>query len=418
MTDNISDPTNPSSPSQPRRPRRPNISRQDSPQGNKPDESKPEIVGNKSSQNPNSRRNNNQPNPTGWVKNKTGATKPRTDDRKNSQNNSNRAFPNGNRRQSINGTRKKPFDKRINGENNSEEIPVRLPSIPLKAVGGIKALAENGQFGRNWWARRWIKAMERLMDGRRLSRGQDYASQGQVLSMGEIKNGVAATVQGSRIKPYRVTIQVMPLKTEEWERALDVLASQAVFAAKLLAGEMPENIEEAFQSAKLSLFPERPGDLVTQCSCPDWANPCKHVAAAHYILGDRFDEDPFLLFRMRGRSQEQVLEGLRVHRGGTADEVVSSVAEESTTPLDSNLNSFWESGDELSGFSVQIKMPKVVLPILKRLGQPEIIRTFLLEDELGPAYESASQAAMILAYSDTTGPTGDTTPETDSEEEN
>jgi uncharacterized Zn finger protein len=417
MTDNISDPTNPSSPSQPRRPRRPNTPRQNIQPVSNQDASKTETAGNRPGQNPNTRRNNNQPNPAGWVKNKTGAAKPRTDDRKNQQTNSGRTAPNGNRRQPLNGNRRKPFDKRINNENHTEEVAVRPPSIPLKAVGGIKALAENGQFGRNWWARRWIKAMERLMDGRRLSRGQDYASQGQVLSMGEIKNGVAATVQGSRIKPYRVTIQVMPLKAEEWERALDVLASQAVFAAKLLAGEMPENIEEAFQSAKLSLFPERPGDLVTQCSCPDWANPCKHVAAAHYILGDRFDEDPFLLFRMRGRSQEQVLEGLRVHRGGTVDEVTSSVIEETTTSLESNLGVFWEPGEELSGFSVQIKMPKVVLPILKRLGQPEIIRTFLLEDELGPAYESASQAAMILAYSDTTGPTADVAGETETDEE-
>ncbi|HEX7556134.1 MAG TPA: SWIM zinc finger family protein, partial [Leptolinea sp.] len=212
--------------------------------------------------------------------------------------------------------------------------------------------------------------------------------------------------------------QVMPLKAEEWEKALDVLASQAVFAATLLAGEMPENIEEAFQSADLSLFPERPGDLVTQCSCPDWANPCKHVAAAHYILGNRFDEDPFLLFRMRGRSQEQVLEGLRLHRGGAIEDNLASTTEEVSTTLESQGEAFWEPGEQLSAFSVQIKLPKVGLPILRRLGQPEIIRTFLLEDELSAAYESASQAAMILAYSDTSGATNEVVSESENEEEN
>ncbi len=180
--------------------------------------------------------------------------------------------------------------------------------------------------------------------------------------MGEIKTAWLPR-QGSRVKPYRVTIQVMPLKAEEWEKALDVLASQAVYAAKLLAGEMPENIEEAFQSAKLNLFPERPGELVTQCSCPDWANPCKHVAAAHYILGDRFDEDPFLLFRMRGRSQEQVLEGLRLHRGGVVEETSITPVEEISTALESTPEIFWEPGEQLSAFSVQIKLPKVSLPI-------------------------------------------------------
>jgi hypothetical protein len=121
---------------------------------------------------------------------------------------------------------------------------------------------------------------------------------------------------------------------------------------------------------------------------------------------------------MRGRSQEQVLEGLRVHRGGPVEETSTNVAEETTSPLDPNLNTFWETGEELSSFSVQIKIPKVSLPILKRLGQPEIIRTFLLEDELGPAYESASQAAMILAYSDMTGSTVEVASDSESEEEN
>jgi uncharacterized Zn finger protein len=417
MADNSSDPTNPSSPSQPRRPRRPYSPRQGTQSTNPVNNRQTGPVSNSSGNNPIARKNNNSQKTGGWV-NKAVNNKSRSDDRKNSSNNSGRPQSSSNRRQPLNTNRRKPFDKRMIGENHSEEVVVRPPSIPIKAVGGIKALAENGQFGRNWWARRWIKAMEKLMDGRRLSRGQDYASQGQVLSMGEIKNGVAATVQGSRIKPYRVTIQVMPLKAEEWERALDVLASQAVFAAKLLAGEMPENIEEAFQSAKLSLFPERPGDLVTQCSCPDWANPCKHVAAAHYILGDRFDEDPFLLFRMRGRSQDQVLEGLRVHRGGSNEEITESIIEETTSPLDPNLETFWASGDELPGFSVQIRAPKVSLPILKRLGQPEIIRTFLLEDELGLAFESASQAAMVLAFSDTSGSGNESPGEMESDEDN
>jgi hypothetical protein len=121
---------------------------------------------------------------------------------------------------------------------------------------------------------------------------------------------------------------------------------------------------------------------------------------------------------MRGRSQEQVLDGLRIHRGGPTEETITSAVEETTTPLDNNPENFWESGEQLSGFSVQIKIPKISLPILKRLGQPEIIRTFLLEDELGPAYESASQAAMILAYSDTTGSTGELTGDLESEDEN
>jgi uncharacterized Zn finger protein len=407
MTDNPSNPSNPSEPGQPRRPRRPYVRRD---KGQNPSTSNSQVQKktsdpNRVSQPPRNRQNSKA----------DGAVKTVNNNRRGPDKGQKRS-PNTKERTSNLNTHRKPVDRRQNGDFKSEDQNNHVPSVPLKAIGGIKALAENGQFGRNWWARRWIHAMEKLMDGRRLSRGQDYASQGQVLSMGEIKNGVAATVQGSRVKPYRVTIQVMPLKAEEWEKALDVLAEQAVYAAKLLAGEMPENIEDAFQSAGLSLFPERPGDLVTQCSCPDWANPCKHVAAAHYILGDRFDEDPFLLFRMRGRSKEQVLEGLRLHRGGPVEEAIHTQVEEVNKPLESNPELFWEPGDQLDSFSVQVNPPKVKLPILRRLGQPEIIRNFLMEDELNGAYESASQTAIFLAYSDSGIPVDE--PATEVDEEN
>jgi uncharacterized Zn finger protein len=404
MTDNPSNPTNPSDPNKPRRPRRPYVRRDKGQNSSTASTANKNADPNRPAQPPRNRQNNRQDGAG-----QTGPGRRRTPDK------GQKRSPNNRDQSSFQNSRRKPTDRRQNGDFKTDEQINHVPSVPLKAVGGIKALAENGQFGRNWWARRWIHAMEKLMDGRRLSRGQDYASQGQVLSMGEIKNGVAATVQGSRVKPYRVTIQVMPLKAEEWEKALDVLASQAVYAAKLLAGEMPENIEDAFQSAGLSLFPERPGDLVTQCSCPDWANPCKHVAAAHYILGDRFDEDPFLLFRMRGRSKEQVLEGLRLHRGGPAEEITHTVVEETNTALEPDPVLFWEPGDELDSFSVQVNPPKVQLPILRRLGQPEIIRNFLLEDELKGAYESASQAAMFLAYSDSGIPSEEPPTEIDEE---
>jgi hypothetical protein len=121
---------------------------------------------------------------------------------------------------------------------------------------------------------------------------------------------------------------------------------------------------------------------------------------------------------MRGRSQEQVLEGLRLHRGGVTEEDTTQPVEETSAPLDSQPEIFWEPGEQLSGFSVQIKIPKVSLPILRRLGQPEIIRTYLMEDELSAAYESASQAAMILAYSDSGGAGEETTTVPESDEDN
>jgi uncharacterized Zn finger protein len=275
------------------------------------------------------------------------------------------------------------------------------PSRPREAEGGIKARCQRGEFGQHWWATRWIKAMERLTDNSRLGRGRSYARQGQVLSIEETKGGVKARVQGSRATPYKITIQVEPLTDAQWEKVIDALAGQALFAAQLLAGEMPGDIEEAFAAAGVSLFPDTSDDLITECSCPDWANPCKHVAATHYILGERFDEDPFLLFRLRGRSQEQILAGLRQRRAGQESAVAESEAAEYETvvPLEETLAHFWDLAVPLDPFPLSIVPPQVALPILKRLGEPAFMGEASLQGELAAAYQAITQAAVALAFS-------------------
>jgi uncharacterized Zn finger protein len=274
-------------------------------------------------------------------------------------------------------------------------------SGPRKVSGGIKARSEQGEFARNWWAKRWIQAMEKLVYNARLQRGRRYARLGQVLSMEEAQNGIVARVQGSRPNPYKVTIRLQPLSDKQWEKVLNVLSGQAIFAAQLLAGEMPTQIEEAFADAGVSLFPSESGDLQTKCSCPDWANPCKHIAATHYILGDRFDEDPFLLFRMRGRTQEQILEGLRQRRArrtGPEVEEVEPEEEEKVIPLEQTMTGFWEPAASLDSFAVNVRRPSIDLPILKRLGEPVFTTILPLNELLGEAYEAISRSAVDLAY--------------------
>ncbi|HZY40878.1 MAG TPA: SWIM zinc finger family protein, partial [Anaerolineae bacterium] len=180
---------------------------------------------------------------------------------------------------------------------------------PRRAADGIKA--QSKKFGQTWWASRWLIALERLVDPGRLSRGRSYARSGQVLNIDITSGKVTAQVQGSRPQPYKVKINIKPLTNEQWVRAADAMAAQAIFAAKLLAGEMPNEIEEAFATAKVSLFPLKADDLITDCSCPDWSNPCKHIAAVYYLLGEQFDGDPFLLFRLRGKSKTEIMDLLR-----------------------------------------------------------------------------------------------------------
>jgi uncharacterized Zn finger protein len=273
------------------------------------------------------------------------------------------------------------------------------PKKTIQAKDGIKAESQRGAFAKNWWAQRWIAALERLMDSGRLSRGRSYARKGQVLSIEETKDGIAARVQGSQRTPYKIKIQIAPLTNAQWDKVIDALAEQAIFSAQLLAGEMPQNIEQAFESAKVSLFPSQRYDLKTDCSCPDYANPCKHVAAAHYILGERFDEDPFLIFRLRGRTQEKVMQELRKRRAG-ADEIVEDEAEESETiiPLEDCIANYWDLGAPLEGFSVSIRPPTIEMPLLKRLGAASFVPDLGLETLLHEVYQTIGRKALQIAF--------------------
>jgi uncharacterized Zn finger protein len=184
------------------------------------------------------------------------------------------------------------------------------PSVPREAKGGIKAQSKRGTFGESWWARRWISVLESFDIGARLGRGRSYARRGQVLSIEIGKGKVNAKVQGSRPKPYDIKIEMKTLSAADWQKLAEALSREVIFTAKLLTSQMPQDIEEVFKQAKLSLFPERLKDLKTDCSCPDWSNPCKHIAAVYYLLGEEFDRDPFLIFKLRGMSREELMGSL------------------------------------------------------------------------------------------------------------
>jgi uncharacterized Zn finger protein len=273
------------------------------------------------------------------------------------------------------------------------------PTKPKEAKDGIKARSQRGSFTNSWWAEQWIAALERLVDSGRLTRGRRYARKGQVLSIVETKDGIAARVQGSRKTPYKISIQVAPLTDVQWDKVIDALSEQALFTAQLLAGEMPQEIEQAFSAAGVSLFPAKRGDLKTNCSCPDYANPCKHIAATHYILGERFDEDPFLLFRLRGRTQEQILQALRQRRAGQMEMLDEESPEpETAIPLEDCLEHFWELGMPLENIPVSIRPPAVEMPLLKRLGEATFISEPGIESLLRAAYQTIGREAIRAAF--------------------
>jgi uncharacterized Zn finger protein len=184
-------------------------------------------------------------------------------------------------------------------------------SGPIAVENGIKAKSKRGAIGEQWWSRRFIAVLESLGMSGRLQRGRSYARKGQVLEFSLTQGKVTARVQGSRPQPYKVTIGVLPLTTPQWREVERRLATQALFRAKLLAGEMPTEIEQVFADCGTPLFPRSAADLDMHCSCPDWEVPCKHLAAVCYVLAEAFDDDPFAMLAWRGRDRDTLLAALR-----------------------------------------------------------------------------------------------------------
>ena len=276
------------------------------------------------------------------------------------------------------------------------------PAPPRRVKDGIKAKSDRGGIGETWWSKRWVGVLESFSLGTRLTRGRSYARQGQVISIDVEPGIVKAKVQGTQPRPYSIKIKLKPLSDNDWDRVTEAMASQAIFAAKLLAGEMPTDIEEAFDAVNVSLFPRAETDLDTDCSCPDWANPCKHIAAVYYLLAERFDEDPFLIFKLRGRTKEQIIEILREKRAETSSDesfaptasAESSAAGDAAGPLlEENLDTFWQAPEALNAFAVRPEAPQVDKAILKRLGDaPFTIGGQNMTSLLAKAYDVVDMA--------------------------
>ncbi|HWQ19361.1 MAG TPA: SWIM zinc finger family protein, partial [Methanotrichaceae archaeon] len=252
------------------------------------------------------------------------------------------------------------------------------PARPKEVKNGIKAKSKRGSIGETWWSKRWVSVLESFDLGARLTRGRSYARKGQVISIDVRKGLVRAKVQGTMSRPYEVTICLKPLSDRDWEKAIDVMATKAVFAAKLLSGEMPKDIEAAFSDAGAALFPKNEEELETDCSCPDWSNPCKHIAAVYYLLAEQFDKDPFLIFKLRGRTKEEIIEALRERRASgavyeaeateTGKSLCPSSFDVEIKPLEECLDCFWQAGEGLRPIDVVPKGPEVENAVLKRLG--------------------------------------------------
>ena len=271
---------------------------------------------------------------------------------------------------------------------------------PIAVEGGIKAKSKRGAIGEQWWSRRFIAVLDSYGMSSRLQRGRAYARRGQVLEFTLAVGKVTARVQGSRPQPYQVSITVRPLTAAQWRAVEARLAGQALFRARLLAGEMPAEIEEVFAACGTPLFPESSRDLTMSCNCPDWGVPCKHLAAVCYVLAEAFDADPFAMLAWRGQGRDDLLAALRGKGAGApagaarpavagTSQAVALLSDVTGAPVAEALADFWSPG--LSQARLRALPPSPVTPpdlLLRIADPPELqVRGIDLRDLLASAYD-------------------------------
>ncbi len=221
---------------------------------------------------------------------------------------------------------------------------------------------------RTWWGEKFLGVLSTCMDAGRLRRGGAYSGPGRLLKFDIDGHAVKARVRGN-INPYfgvykepryQVTVSLRQFSAKQWKGITNDMSRNAALLSQLLLNEMPADIERIFSARNLCLLPGKPSDLVSECSCPDYASPCKHVAGVYYRIASLLDRDPFLLFQLRGMRFDRLHQALAasdlgqalVDRMGTPDVELEYHACRYPAPVreplkHGDLKSFWQGAEPL-----------------------------------------------------------------------
>lgn len=246
---------------------------------------------------------------------------------------------------------------------------------------------------RTWWGKRWSQAIH---DSAPMPtpRGRQKPRGAKLRSLDPKTSEATVEVATSSVLPYEVRISVAPIADAAWVTAANALASRAVYAAKLLAGELPEDVEVAMQGAGASLFPA-PGEVRVKCNCPGVGGSCRHGAIAERALAEAIDRDPFLLFDLRGRPRRDVLAALGLPE--RADEKKEEIADQ--IPEDPAL--FRRLRGDLFAIHFHLAPPATPRALLTRLGDPPGWRPPpVLAEAVGPAVEAAAAKARDIGLAE------------------
>ncbi len=166
---------------------------------------------------------------------------------------------------------------------------------------------EGRKIAKSFWGKSWCNNLERYSDfASRLPRGRCYVRNGFVVDLQIAKGEVAAMVSGSEL--YDVRITIAPVAPKRWKAICRDCAGTIDSLVELLQGRLAKGVMDRVCREGDGLFPA-PNEIKLSCSCPDWADMCKHVAAVLYGVGARLDEEPQLLFVLRGVDENEMLAG-------------------------------------------------------------------------------------------------------------
>lgn len=333
--------------------------------------------------------------------------------------------------------------------------PRPLPEKARKVRGGLRFGSGGGEWPPrlSWAAGAWVEGLARSAAPEDFQQGVEYARAGQTRTLTIEPAKVIAEVQGRQYRPHRAVIEFAPYSDQQWHSVETAMTEQAVFAAKLLAHEVPETIQSVFAPLGLTLYPTLAGatpppDTKLSCTCGHPAPWCKHLVCAALLLAERMDKNPFLIFTLRGLPGDELIERLRSRRaasqggdmftqslsqrltglafareaqaraGGTepaftddesgpAQGAASAARRGEAPPIEQCLDHFWEMGPGLEELETPLRPPEVSHPLLRRLGpSPFKEGKFPLVGLLATCYETISKAALEGAPAQDAAPSG------------
>ncbi len=280
--------------------------------------------------------------------------------------------------------------------------PRAVAEKPRRVRGGVRLGSKEWPPALNQAGECWLDCIRQLIDGDHLAEGLEYARSGQTRRIEFGAGAIAGNVQGRQPRAYRTELKLSVCSPEEWERTIVLMADQAIFAAKLLAGEIPDGIDEVVAGAGTRLFDVHAADLSASCTCTG-PTYCKHVACLALLTTEALHRDPFLMFKLRGLPAPDFLERLRQRRALTSSETGLAFAythqavpgaESPLPPLEEQGAHFWEAGHELDRLETTLEPPEVSNALLRRLGQSPFEGRFPLVGLLATCYETISRSVI------------------------